>query len=129
QYRGGLDVAGSRDRHQRGLPFGVRRVGVGTGFEQQLQHVGVGNFGGERHRRRAVVVGERDIGARTQQTSDFDNVAVVDGPLQGRAAIRIAAIHIRARSGRRGARRSFSGGGRSLGGGGRPCLRCLRVRR
>ena len=90
----GFDVAGSRHRQQRGLSVGIGRVGVRAGFEQHLQHVGVADFGGEAHRRRAVVVGERHVGAGAQQPLGLGDVAVVDRPLQRRAAVGIATVDV-----------------------------------
>ena len=87
-------VARSRHRQQRGLSVGIGRVGIRAGFEQHLQHLGVADFGGEAHRRGAVVVGERHVGAGAQQTLGLGDVTVVDRPLQRRAAIGIPTVDV-----------------------------------
>ena len=70
----GFHVARSRHRQQRGLSVGIGRVGIRADFEQHLQHLGVADFGGEAHRRGAVVVGERHVGAGAQETLDLGDV-------------------------------------------------------
>ena len=90
----GFDVARSRDRQECRLSVGIGRVGIRADFEEQLQHVGVADFGGEAHRRGAVVVGERHVGAGLQQTPDLGDVTLVDRPLQRRAAVDIAAVDV-----------------------------------
>ena len=67
---------------------------VPSGFEQKLQHVGVADFSGQAHRRGAVVVGERHVGAGAQQTPDLGDITLEDRPLQRRAAVGIAAIDV-----------------------------------
>jgi hypothetical protein len=94
QELGRGNVAGARNCHQRGLSVGIGRVGIRAGLEQHLQHLGVRHFGGQTHRGGAVVVGERDIGAGTQQTPCGGDVVVVDSPLQRRAAIRVSAVDV-----------------------------------
>ena len=99
----GLDLNGSRDkayvprsrnRQECGLTVGVARVGIRTGVEQHLQYFGVAVFGGEAHRRGAVVVGERYIGAGMQETLDLVDVARIHRPLQRRAAIGVPMVDI-----------------------------------
>ncbi len=91
----GRDVAGARDGHQRRLAVLIRRVRVRSGREQQVQDLGVRDLGREAHRRRAVLVREIRVGAVVEQPAYLCDVAFVDGPLQRRAAVGVAMIHVR----------------------------------
>ena len=87
-------VAGPRDREQRGLPIEVRRVSIGAGIQQQLDHRGVSDFGSESHRRHAVVIRELDVRSGLEQSLCLGDVVAVDGPLQRCAAVHFAPVDV-----------------------------------
>ena len=90
----GFDVAGARDGHQRRHAVRVRRIGVRARVEQQLQDLGVRDLGRQAHRRGAVIVRERHVGTGFDQPPNLGDVVVVHGPLQRRAAVRLARVDV-----------------------------------
>jgi hypothetical protein len=94
QQPGGFDVAGSRHSLERGHAVRIGRIGIGPRLQQHLQHLGAADFGGQAHRRGAVVVGDLQIGAEPQQPLGLGDVAVVHRPLQRRAAVGAALIDV-----------------------------------
>ncbi len=96
QHLRSRDVAAARDDHQRGLAVRTRRLDVGTGIEQLREHRRVGDGRGLGHRRRAEIIGNRDVGALRNQPLDQRHVVVVDGVVQRRGPVRRALPHVRA---------------------------------
>ena len=88
QHVRGVDVAGARRRHQRGLAFGPGGVGVGAGLQQPLDHRRVAVDAGQIQRRDAVAVRRLDVGAGANEPiRACSRSSAAHGPVQRRRAV------------------------------------------
>ncbi len=83
----GVYVIRAGNSHQRRLSMRIGRLHIGPGLQQQGQNGSVATLGSLRHRRRTVLIGGLDVGARFDQVRNQVCVAVVDRPMQRSGAI------------------------------------------
>jgi hypothetical protein len=92
EHSGCLHAARSCDRHERGLAFAGRRVGVGAGGEQALDRRGAAVLAREVERRHAVAVRRRDVGAGPDQPIGQVQIVAPHGPVESRRPIRLRRV-------------------------------------
>jgi hypothetical protein len=90
-------AARARRHHQRGLAVAESLVGVGAGFEQLLDEIGVARLARQRQRGDPGIRPDRRIGARRDQRRGGLRVAVVRRPVQSGRAIGLRGIDVRLR--------------------------------
>ena len=90
----GIDRAGSRRDHQRGLAVAIGRTGVGAGLEQHRQRLRVAVHRGQPQRCRAVAIGGFHVGAGANEHLDDLGLLAIDRPVQRCRAVGLRRIHI-----------------------------------
>jgi len=86
----------ARGRHQRGLAFRKRGVGIGTGREQHLDDRRVAGGAGEREWGDAVAVGSFDLCASANQQLGRLRVVGADRPVQRRRPVGLGRVDVNA---------------------------------
>ena len=86
--------AGARGRHQRCLAAGQRRVGIGAGLQQQIDHRGIAVGARQRQRRDAVAIGRADLGAGLHQQLGHLAIVVIRRPVQRGHAIDLRRVDV-----------------------------------
>ena len=87
QQPGRFDIAGARHRHERGLPFCVRGVGIRARGQQCADDCAVAGHRREAHRGDAELVGRLHVRAGSNQLLHRVDIRRVHGTMQRRGAI------------------------------------------
>jgi hypothetical protein len=94
QGPGGVHAAGAGHDHQRRLTVAVRRLDIGAGLQELLDHVRVAGDGRFRHGRCAVVVLRVHLRAGPDEALREIEIVLMDRPVERGRAIGFGRIHI-----------------------------------